>query len=374
MTIAFFELKAAYAELANELDNAIMRVVKSGWYLLGEELSAFEAEYAAYVGTRYCVGVGNGLDAIRLILTAKNIGPGDEVLVPANTYIATWLAVSQTGATPVPVDPDPRTYNMDPAKIGPAVTEKTKAILVVHLYGQPADMDAINKIASELRLMVFEDAAQAHGARYGGKLAGNLSDAAAWSFYPTKNLGAMGDGGAVTTNDETLAHTLRTLRNYGSAKKYVNERQGYNSRLDEVQAAILRVKLKYLDLWNARRRKLAQFYTEHLRAPGVTLPYVADQVEHAWHLYVIRLNQRAELKTYLQLQGIETLIHYPIPPHMQAAYLGTGICLTQTFLATQLAREVLSLPMGPHLTQTQAEQVVRSINAMPQESAAAHGT
>ncbi len=372
MTVAFLDLKAAYAELASELGNAIMRVVKSGWYLLGEELSAFEAEYADYVGTRYCVGVGNGLDAIRLILIGKNIGPGDEVLVPANTYIATWLAISQTGAIPVPIDPDPHTYNMDPTKIRPAITEKTKAILVVHLYGQPADMDAINKIASEQRLMVFEDAAQAHGARYRGKRAGNLADAAAWSFYPTKNLGAMGDGGAVTTNDETLAHALRTLRNYGSVKKYVNERQGYNSRLDEVQAAILRVKLRYLDLWNARRGKLAQFYTKHLRAPGVTLPYVADQVEHAWHLYVIRSVRRSELQTYLQSQGIDTLIHYPIPPHMQAAYCDTGICLKQTFMATQLAQEVLSLPMGPHLTEAQAEQVVRSINAMPMDNAAAN--
>lgn len=372
MTVAFLDLKAAYAELASELDNAIMRVVKSGWYLLGEELSAFEAEYAAYVGARYCVGVGNGLDAIRLILIAKNIGPGDEVLVPANTYIATWLAVSQTGAIPVPIDPDLRTYNIDPTKIRLAITEKTKAILVVHLYGQPADMDAIKRIAGEHQLMVFEDAAQAHGARYRGKLAGNLADAAAWSFYPTKNLGAMGDGGAVTTNDEALANALRTLRNYGSAKKYVNERQGYNSRLDEVQAAILRVKLKYLDLWNIRRGKLARFYTEHIRLPQLTLPYVADQVEHAWHLYVIRSIRRTELQTYLQRKGIETLIHYPIPPHMQAAYRDTRICLEQTFIATQLAQEVLSLPISPHLTEAQAEQVVLSINAMPMENAAAN--
>ena len=365
MTVNFLDLRAAYQELALELNYAVRRVMKSGCYLLGEELTAFESEYAAYIGSRFCVGVGNGLDALRLILLAKNIGRGDEVLVPANTYIATWLAISQTGAAPVPVDPDMRTYNIDPAKIEQAITEKTKAILVVHLYGQPADMKPIKEIAGKHKLMVFEDAAQAHGARYDGKMAGSLGDAAAWSFYPGKNLGAMGDGGAITTNDETLANTLRSFRNYGSSKKYINERQGYNSRLDEIQAAVLRVKLKYLNVWNTRRAQLAKFYTQHIRLPEVKLPYVAKHMEPAWHLYVIRTSRRDELQAYLHVSGIETLIHYPIPPHMQEAYRNTGVSTAQTLLAAQLAQEILSLPFGPHLTQSQAEHVVQAVNAMP---------
>ena len=365
MAVSFLDLRAAYRELALELDHAVARVMKSGCYLLGEELSAFEAEYAAYVGSRFCVGVGNGLDALRLILLAKDIGRGDEVLVPANTYIATWLAISHSGATPVPIDPDIRTYNMDPAKIAQAVTEKTKAILVVHLYGQPADMEAIKEIAGQYKLMLFEDAAQAHGARYGEKMAGSLGEAAAWSFYPGKNLGAMGDAGAITTDDESLANTLRGLRNYGSTKKYRNERKGYNSRLDEMQAAVLRVKLKYLNVWNAHRAQVAKFYTQHIRLPEITLPYVAEHVASAWHLYVVRTPRRDELQIHLHGSGIETLIHYPIPPYTQEAYRSSGISGEQTLLAAQLAQEILSLPIGPHLTQAEAEHVVQTVNAMP---------
>jgi dTDP-4-amino-4,6-dideoxygalactose transaminase len=360
MTIPFLDLGAAYRELQPEIDAAVARVLASGWYILGAEVAAFEAEYAAYCEARHCIGVANGLDALHLALRALDVGPGDEVIVPSHTYIATWLAVSHCGATPVPVEPDARTYNLDPDRIEAAITPRTKVILPVHLYGQPADLDPILAIARRHGLRVVEDAAQAHGARYRGRRIGSHGDAVAWSFYPGKNLGALGDGGAVTTNDADLADRLRVLRNYGSREKYVNEVQGFNSRLDPIQAAVLRVKLHHLDEWNTRRKSIATHYTSCLppHPSRLTLPHVPDWAEPVWHLFVIRHPQRAALQRHLTAAGIGTLVHYPIPPHRQPAYAAAGYGEAAFPLATSLADEVLSLPMGPHLA---ANDVARAI-------------
>ena len=322
--IPFFDLNSPYQELKLELDAAYSRCMESGWYILGNELAAFEEEYAAYCGVNHCIGVGNGLEALHLILRGFEIGTGDEVIVPANTYIATWLAVSYSGATPVPVEPNEHNYNIDPTKIASAVTSKTKAIIAVHLYGQPADMDGINALATQHGLKVIEDAAQAHGAKYKGYRAGNLGDAAGFSFYPGKNLGAFGDGGAVTTNDADLAKQIRLLRNYGSRIKYQNEIMGFNSRLDELQASLLRVKLKYLDEWNERRQVRATRYLEQLAETGLVLPAVPVWAEPVWHQFVIRSLGRENLQNKLSAQGISTMIHYPIPPHLQPAYHHLG--------------------------------------------------
>lgn len=346
MKIPFLDLRAAYLELKDEIDAAVARVLDSGWYILGEEVEAFEAEYAAFCEATHCVGVGNGLDALTLALRALGIGAGDEVIVPSNTYIATWLAVSAVGATPVPVEPNEATYNIDPGRIEAAITPRTKAILPVHLYGQPADMDPILAIADKHGLAVVEDAAQAHGARYKGRRIGAHGDIVCWSFYPGKNLGAMGDGGAITTNRADLAERVRMLRNYGSREKYVNEVRGVNSRLDPIQAAVLRVKLKHLDEWNGRRARLAGQYSEALADVGLTLPHVPDWAEPAWHLYVVRCKERDALQARLADAGIGTLIHYPIPPHMQEAYVDAGFGEGNFPLARQLAEEVLSLPMN----------------------------
>ena len=362
MKVPFLELKATYNEIQAELDAAYRRVMESGWYLLGEELTAFEAEFAQYLGVKHCIGVGNGLEALHLVLRAWGIGQGDEVIVPANTYIATWLAVTYAGACPVPVEPDTRTYNLDPEKIAAAVTKNTKAIIAVHLYGQTADMDAINEVAKRYKLKVLEDAAQAQGAMYKGRMAGSLSDAAGFSFYPGKNLGAYGDAGAVTTNDDSLADRVRSLRNYGSKVKYINEYQGFNSRLDELQAAFLRVKLGYLDEWNRRRRSLAEIYLQKLSNPEVALPYVPEWAKPVWHLFVIRSKQRNDLQKCLKNKEIETLIHYPIPPHLSGAYGALGFSAGNFPLTEQLANEVLSLPMGPHLKLTMASSVIQAIN------------
>lgn len=356
--IPFLDLKAPYLELKQELDEAIARVVSSGWFVGGGEVDQFEEEYATYCGAAHAVGVANGLDALHLALRAMDVGPGDEVIVPSNTYIATWLAVSQCGATPVPVEPDERTFNIDPTRIEAAITPRTKVILPVHLYGQPADMDAILAIARKHGLRVLEDGAQAHGARYKGLRLGAHGDAVAWSFYPGKNLGAMGDGGAVTTNDTQLADRIRVLRNYGSRVKYVNEVQGYNSRLDPLQAAILRVKLANLDAWNARRSVIAARYQLGLADCGLTLPYVPDWAEPAWHLYVVQHPQRDALQKALADVGVGTLIHYPIPPHLQQAYAPAGWGLGSFPLAERMADQVLSLPMGPHTNLEQANQVI----------------
>jgi dTDP-4-amino-4,6-dideoxygalactose transaminase len=352
--IPFLDLKAPYLELKQELDEAIARVVSSGWFIGGGEVDQFEAEYATYCGAAHAVGVANGLDALHLALRAMDVGPGDEVIVPSNTYIATWLAVSQCGATPVPVEPDARTFNINPSLIEAAITPRTKVILPVHLYGQPADMEPILAIARKYGLRVLEDGAQAHGARYKGQRLGAHGDAVAWSFYPGKNLGAMGDGGAVTTNDPQIADRLRVLRNYGSRVKYVNEVQGYNSRLDPLQAAILRVKLAHLDEWNTRRSGVAQRYQQGLANCRLNLPYVPDWAEPVWHLYVVQHPKRNALQQALTDAGVGTLIHYPIPPHLQQAYVQAGWTQGAFPIAERMADEVLSLPMGPALTAADA--------------------
>ncbi|MBC7488662.1 MAG: DegT/DnrJ/EryC1/StrS family aminotransferase, partial [Glaciimonas sp.] len=311
----------------------------------------------------HAVGVANGLDALHLALRAMDVGLGDEVIVPSNTYIATWLAVSQCGATPVPVEPDARTYNIDPALIEEAISPRTKVILPVHLYGQPADMDPILAIARKHGLRVLEDGAQAHGARYKCQRLGAHGDAVAWSFYPGKNLGAMGDGGAVTTNDAQIADRLRVLRNYGSRVKYVNEVQGYNSRLDPLQAAILRVKLRKLDEWNARRRYIALRYQQCLKNCGLTLPYVPDWAEAVWHLYVVQHSHRDSLHKALGDADVGTLIHYPIAPHLQQAYAHAGLKQGDFPLAERMADQVLSLPIGPSMSDCDAQQVIELIKA-----------
>jgi dTDP-4-amino-4,6-dideoxygalactose transaminase len=303
--------------------------------------------------------VGNGLDALTLALRALGIGPGDEVIVPSNTYIATWLAVSAVGATPVPVEPDQATYNIDPTLIPASITSRTKALLPVHLYGQPADLDPIQAIARQHNLAVVEDAAQAHGARYKGRRIGAHGDVVCWSFYPGKNLGALGDGGAVTTNDPELADRIRVLRNYGSRVKYVNEVKGFNSRLDPIQAAVLRVKLRVLDEWNARRRGIALQYLEVLAGSGLVLPQVLELAEPVWHLLVVRHPERDALVKRLNEAGMGTLIHYPVPPHLQQAYVEMGLGVGAFPLAEQMANEILSLPIGPHLAATSIEAICR---------------
>ena len=361
MAVPFLDLHAACAELRPEIDAAIARVLDSGWYILGPEVEAFEAEFAGYCQADHAIGLANGLDALHLALRAMDVGPGDEVIVPSNTYIATWLAVSQCGAVPVPVEPDPATHNIDPARIEAAITPRTRVILPVHLYGQPADLDPILAIARKHGLRVLEDGAQAHGARYKGRRIGGHGDAVAWSFYPGKNLGALGDGGAVTTNDAQIADRLRVLRNYGSRVKYVNEVAGYNSRLDPLQAAVLRVKLAHLDDWNARRTALAQVYLDGLRDTGLVLPHVPDWAQPAWHLFVVRHRQRDDLQRALTEAGIGSLIHYPIPPHKQQAYAEAGYPADAFPLANRLAEEVLSLPMGPQMGVGEVEEVVAAL-------------
>lgn len=362
MKVPFLELKPAYAELRSEFDAAYQRVMDSGWFILGREIEVFEQEFAAYCGTKYCVGAGNGMDALHLILRAWNIGPGDEVLVPSNTFIATWLAVSYAGATPVPIEPDPRTYNIDPSRIESAITPRTKAILPVHLYGQPADMDRILELGRRYGLKVIEDNAQAQGAWYKGRRTGALGDAAGHSFYPTKNLGACGDAGAVTTNDAELADRVRMLRNYGSKQKYFNELKGFNSRLDELQAAFLRAKLARLDEWNARRRTLAEFYLRELSGfDDLTLPHVPEWAESVWHLFVLRHPRRDALQDRLTQAGVETLIHYRVPPHRSEAYADRCFAQGALPVAEELAATALSLPMGPHLTPDQAGRVVAAV-------------
>ncbi|MFZ0333007.1 MAG: DegT/DnrJ/EryC1/StrS family aminotransferase [Candidatus Acidiferrales bacterium] len=368
MKVPFLDLPAAYAELRGELDAAYHRVMDSGRYLLGDELTQFESEFAAYCEAAHCVGVANGLDALHLILRAYRIGPGDEVIVPSNTYIATWLAVSYAGATPVPVEPDPCTFNLDPARIERAITPKTRAIMPVHLYGQPADMDPILAVAREHKLKAIEDNAQAQGARYKGRRSGSLGDAAATSFYPAKNLGAFGDAGAITTNDADLADRLRALRNYGSKKKYENVCQGFNSRLDELQAAFLRVKLRKLDEWNARRRAVAARYLRELSgAPALQLPFVPEYAEPVWHIFAVRHPRRDPLQSSLADAGIGTLIHYPIPPHLSGAYSAAGwkpglpAAADDFLIAEEIANTELSLPLGPHLSPEEQETVVQAV-------------
>ena len=361
MTIPFLDLRAAYLELKAEIDDAVSRVLESGWYILGGEVEAFETEWANYCETRHAISVANGFDALTLALRALDIGPGDEVIVPSNTYIATWLAVSAVGATPIPVEPDPATHNIDPSRIEAALTRRSRALLPVHLYGLPSDLDPILSMARQNGLAVVEDAAQAHGARYKGRRIGGHGDVVCWSFYPGKNLGAMGDAGAITTNRADLAERVRILRNYGSREKYVNDVQGVNSRLDPLQAAVLRAKLPHLDSWIERRRATAEHYRKNLTDIGLLLPHVPDWADPAWHLYVVRSVRRNEIQRHLSETGIGTLIHYPIPPHRQAAFANLGLRPGSLPIAEQLASEVLSLPIGPHLSSDGALSVIASI-------------
>ena len=363
MSVPFLDLGAAHDELRPELDAAVTRVLRSGWFVLGKEVSAFEASFAAYCEAGHCVGTANGLDALRLALGALGVGPGDEVIVPSHTFIATWLAVSECGAVPVPVEPDEATFNIDPARIEAAVTSRTKAIVPVHLYGQPADLDPILAVAEAHGLAVVEDAAQAHGARYKGRRVGAHGHAVAWSFYPGKNLGALGDGGAVTTDDPVLAQTIRALAKYGSREKYVHASRGVNSRLDEIQAAVLSAKLPHLDAWNARRRDVAARYLEALADVDLILPSVPEFAEPVWHLFVVRSTRRDGLRARLAEAGVQTQIHYPKAVHMQEAYADMAIEPDALPHARRLAGEVLSLPMGPHLTREQQSGVIASLHA-----------
>jgi len=358
----FLNIQGANAALADEFQAALARVLASGRFILGAETESFEREFAAYCGASHCVGVANGLDALHLILRGYEIGAGDEVIVPSHTYIATWLAVSYAGAKPVPVEPDDASFNMDPAAIERAITPRTRAIMPVHMYGQTADMTAIVALAERHGLKVIEDAAQAHGASHKGRLAGSLGHAAAFSFYPGKNLGALGDGGAVVTSDPFLADRIRVLRNYGSRQKYHHETRGFNSRLDELQAAFLRVKLAQLDTANQYRRWIAQEYAKKLGGLDIRLPEISADNISCWHLFVIRSARRAEIQLALTRSGIESLIHYPIPPHQQPAY-AEDFSGEKFPIASRMADEVLSIPMGPMMSQEDIAAVVKAIGA-----------
>lgn len=359
--IPFLDVGAGYRELKDELDEAVGNVLDSGWFLLGKETDAFETEYAQYTQSRHCVGVASGLDALTLSLRALGVGPGDEVVVPSNTYIATWLAVSAVGATPVPVEPLPGVWNIDPARIEDAITVRTKVIAPVHLYGQPADLDPILEIAQRRELRILEDAAQAHGARYNGRRVGAHGDIVAWSFYPGKNLGCFGDGGAVTTNDAALAERVRLLRNYGSRLKYKHEIKGSNSRIDEIQSAVLRVKLRHLDAWNDRRSKVASIYRKALLGTGgVELPHVRTAVDPVWHLFVVDVKNRDRVQARLNEMGVETLVHYPVPPHLSEAY-ASDRSWGRFPITESAARTHLSLPIGPHLSLEGANRVIASV-------------
>lgn len=364
--IPFLDLKEVNQQYSDELKEAASRVIDSGWYILGDEVRSFESEFATYCETKHCLGVGNGLDALILILRAYiELGvmqKGDEVIVPSNTYIASILAISENGLIPVLVEPDINTFNLNPTLIKQAITNKTKAIMTVHLYGQVTAMDAINAIATEYGLKVIEDCAQAHGALYKGKKVGSLGDAAGFSFYPGKNLGALGDAGAVTTNDSKLANMISALRNYGSCEKYKHVYKGINSRLDEMQAAMLGVKLKYLDREIQARQNIANIYLSEINNPLIELPIVEDTKAHVWHIFAIRIAHREAVASALLAKGIQTLIHYPIPPHKQAAYSEwTDVLLP---IAEQIHDQVLSLPMGPTIDINDVKFIVKCINEL----------
>ncbi len=354
--VAFLDVRAGYLELRREIDAAIATVLESGWYVGGQAVEDFESAWAQYCGCAHALGVGNGLDALSLALQAVGVGPGDEVLVPSHTFIATWLGVTHIGAHPVPIEPIADGFHLDTARIEAAITPRTRAIVPVHLYGQPADLDPIVSIARRHGLKVVEDAAQAHGARYKGRRIGAHGDAVAWSFYPGKNLGAFGDAGAVTTDCAQTASRIAMLRNYGSSQRYVHEVIGRNSRLDPIQAAVLSVKLRHLDAWNARRQAVAARYLRALRDLDLGLPDTPAWADSVWHLFVVTHRQRDALAGALAAAGVQTLVHYPIPPHLQAAY--GGGTLPEQPLARSLAQQVLSLPMGPHLDETQQDYVI----------------
>lgn len=364
MDVPFLDLKETYLALEDEIDAAVKGVLKGGWYILGDNVHRFEEEFAAYCGGRYCVGVASGMDALELLLMAHGIGPGVEVIVPANTYIATALAVSHVGATPVLVEPDPATCNLDPSGIEPALTSRTRAVMAVHLYGQTANMTKIQSICQKHSLILLEDAAQAHGAMHHGIKAGALGDGAGFSFYPGKNLGAFGDGGAITTDDPNVAEYARTARNYGSERKYYNTIKGINSRLDELQAAILRVKLNHLESWNRGRSEIADLYLEHLkvRKNELVLPRVEKGNHHVWHLFTIRSKRRDELRTFLENRGVGTLIHYPVPLYRQEAYKELNHLKGNYPISSAISKQTLSLPMGPHLSTEAALFVCEAVN------------
>lgn len=358
-SVPFLDVGATYKELRDELDAAQRRVMESGWYLLGPELDAFEREFATYTGGGSCAGVASGLDALVLGLRALDVGPGDEVIVPSNTYIATWLAVSAVGATIVPVEPDPTTYNVSGSVVEAAITPRTAVVLPVHLYGLPADVDGIADVGRRHGIPVFYDAAQAHGARVNGRPVGEYGDLSAWSFYPGKNLGAFADAGALTAHDPSVIERVRRLRNYGSTVKYFNDERGVNSRLDELQAATLRAKLRHLDEWNLRRQRVAATYLSSLAETRLTLPSEPAGFQSAWHLFVIQADDRESLQGRMRDAGVECLIHYPVPPHRQRAYEELG--LGPLPIADGMAARVLSLPIGPHLGSDAADLVRRML-------------
>jgi dTDP-3-amino-3,4,6-trideoxy-alpha-D-glucose transaminase len=363
--IPFFTFAEANAEIKDELDAAWRRVFASNYYILGPELEAFEAEFAAYCGAKHCIGVSDGLAALQLSLQALGIGAGDEVIVPSHTFIATWLAVTAVGARPVGVECDARDFNIDPKLIEAAITTRTRAIMPVHLYGHPAAMDAINEIAAKHRLAVIEDSAQAHGATLSGRRTGGLGTLAGFSFYPTKNLGALGDGGAIVAGDADLAARLKKLRNYGSQQKYKHEIAGTNSRLDELQAAFLRVKLRKLDAWNQQRRERAAAYNRLLEGvEGIQLPSISNAAEHVWHLFVIRVSEgRGALVQYLRERGIHAMVHYPCPPHLQGAYAHVSGAAGVFPIAEKMANDVLSLPFWPQMPMSAVAQVADAVKA-----------
>jgi len=363
MKIPFVSFEPMHKEIEDEILTKFKEVYEKNWFIQGEEVSKFEEEFAEFCGAKYCVGCGNGLDALYLILRAYDIGEGDEVIIPSNTYIATALAVSYTGAKPIFVEPDLLTYNINPELIERAITKNTKAIMAVHLYGQPADMDEINKIAKNYNLKVIEDSAQSHGALYKGAKVGALGDASGFSFYPGKNLGALGDAGAVVTNNKELADKIRAIGNYGSDRKYHHIYKGTNSRLDEVQAAFLRIKLRNLNKWNEERRKIAQRYSNEITNPNIIKPVEADYAKHVWHLFVVRTEKRNELEKYLNDNGIATTIHYPVPMHIQGAYKELNIAGGSLPLAEQVANEVISIPLWYGMNDNEIDFVIDKINS-----------
>lgn len=358
--IKFLDLHKINERYRNELDARIKEILDSGWYLQGKQNEEFSKHFAQFCGAKYALGVANGLDALNLIIKAYGFGPGDEIIVPANTYIATILAISENGCTPVLVEPDINTYGINPELIEEKITPRTKAIMVVHLYGQAVPMQKIWELAQKHNLKIIEDSAQAHGAEYQGRRAGNLGDAAGFSFYPGKNLGAMGDAGAVTTNDEVLYNKIKAIANYGSDRKYHHIYKGTNSRLDELQAGILDVKLQYLEADNNKRREIARYYRENIKNPLITLPQAYDEKAHVWHVFVVRVKERERFQQYLNDNGIQTVIHYPTAPHKQDAYKEyADLSLPVT---EQIHREVISLPISPVMTQEEIETVVRVVN------------
>lgn len=362
MNIPFLNFEPMHFEIRNEIMEGFKKVYDRNWFILGKSVEDFEAEFSKYCGTNYCISCGNGLDALSIILRSYDIGEGDEVIVPSNTYIATALAVSYVGAKVVFVEPDIKTFNIDPDKIEAAITKKTKAIIAVHLYGRPAEISKIKVLCEKHNLKLIEDAAQAHGAIYKGKRAGNLGDAAGFSFYPGKNLGALGDGGAILTNDSNLAEKVRAIRNYGSKVKYYNDFKGVNSRLDEIQAEFLRIKLKYLDKWNSDRQKSVKLYLDKIKNSKLTLPYVDLLDESIWHVFIVRTENRGDLERYLKNNGIGSLIHYPVPIHLQRAYKDLGYEIGDFPIAETLSKTVLSLPIWYGMTNEEINYIIGILN------------